>query len=406
MDHQHATPIRISADGQTSRLERIPLQGAESSSAYNEDWLQDLLFKHPESLPLLEIDPAFSNPIPVVRELNTAAGPLDVLYITPQGKLIVLEAKLWRNPEARRQVIGQILDYAKELSAWTLEDLEREVSRLRRKITGQATRIYDLVRDHPSALPEADFNDAMARCLRQGEFMLLIVGDGIRQGAASIAEFLERNGTLLFTFGLVEMAIYRTAEQDLLLCPRILAQTTIIKRSVISLQAEGLVVSDTSGAEASETPRELTDLDRFYLEFWPEFLGKLKLDDPGQPMAKPTRVGNIFFSLPSSSDAWITVYFWQQRKEIGVFLTFTRGSQQGDSIFKRLADQKDEINKEIAFPLSWESEGGKHKIVVRRQFDDLCSPGNREQIKQWFADVINRYVNTFRPRIERILAET
>lgn len=406
MDHQHATPIRISADGQTSRLERIPLQGAESSSTYNEDWLQDLLFNHPESLPLLEIDPAFSNPIPVVRELNTAAGPLDVLYVTPQGKLIVLEAKLWRNPEARRQVIGQILDYAKELSAWTLEDLEREVSRLRRKITGQATRIYDLVRDHPSALPEADFNDAMARCLRQGEFMLLIVGDGIRQGAASIAEFLERNGTLLFTFGLVEMAIYRTPEQDLLVCPRILAQTTIIKRSVISLQAEGLVVSDTSDAEASEIPRELTDLDRFYLEFWPEFLRNLKLDDPGQPIAKPTRVGNIFFALPSSSDTWITVYFLQQRKEIGVFLTFSRGSQQGDSIFKRLADQKDAINQEFAFPLSWETEDGKHKIIARRQFDDLRSPGNREQIKQWFADVINRYVNTFRPRIERILAET
>jgi len=202
------------------------------------------------------------------------------------------------------------------------------------------------------------------------------------------------------------MAIYRTPEQDLLVCPRVLAQTTIIKRTVISLQAEGLVVSDTNDAEASETPRELTDLDRFYLEFWPEFLLNLKLDDPGQPMAKPTHVGNIFFSLPSSSDAWITVYFWQQRKEIGVFLTFTRGSQQGDAIYKRLTDQKDEITKEIAFPLSWESEGGEHKIVVRRQFDDLRSPGNREQIKQWFADPINRYLSTFRPKIERILAET
>ncbi len=87
------------------------------------------------------------------------------------------------------------------------------------------------------------------------------------------------------------------------------------------------------------------------------------------------------------------------------FLIHDRSGQH-TPIEQQLADQKDEINKEIAFPLSWESEGGKHKIVVRRQFDDLRSPGNREQIKQWFADVINRYVNTFRPKIERILAET
>ncbi len=35
---------------------------------------------------------------------------------------MLVEAKLWRNPEARRKVIGQILDYAKELSRWNYED--------------------------------------------------------------------------------------------------------------------------------------------------------------------------------------------------------------------------------------------------------------------------------------------
>ena len=45
------------------------------------------------------------------------------------GRIIILEAKLWRNPESKRKVIAQILDYASELTRWSFEDLEREVSR-------------------------------------------------------------------------------------------------------------------------------------------------------------------------------------------------------------------------------------------------------------------------------------
>ena len=74
-------------------------------------------------------DRAFAHPVPVCMELNTPADSIDTLYATPQGKLVVLEAKLWRNPEARRTVVGQVLDYAKELGSWTYEDLQREVSR-------------------------------------------------------------------------------------------------------------------------------------------------------------------------------------------------------------------------------------------------------------------------------------
>ena len=52
---------------------------------------------------------------------------MDALYINPLGRLILAEFKLWRNPQARREVIGQILDYTKELASWNYEDLQREV---------------------------------------------------------------------------------------------------------------------------------------------------------------------------------------------------------------------------------------------------------------------------------------
>jgi hypothetical protein len=56
------------------------------------------------------------------RTQNTRR-PIDIFMVTPSGLPVLVECKLWRNPEGRREVIGQILDYAKELSRWSSSDL-------------------------------------------------------------------------------------------------------------------------------------------------------------------------------------------------------------------------------------------------------------------------------------------
>ena len=121
MKDTHLLPILISGTSSGVLLQRVPLTGSAGSGAYDEDWLQKLLFSHPEAIPVAEINDTFSGLIPICRELATPAGPIDILYATRSGRIAVLEAKLWRNPEARRKVICQILDYAKELSHWTYE---------------------------------------------------------------------------------------------------------------------------------------------------------------------------------------------------------------------------------------------------------------------------------------------
>ena len=74
---------------------------------YDEGWLQSLLFETPEILPVGEFDQAFAPPTPLCRELPTAAGPIDLVYMSEQGRLSIVECKLWRNPEARREVMTQ-----------------------------------------------------------------------------------------------------------------------------------------------------------------------------------------------------------------------------------------------------------------------------------------------------------
>jgi hypothetical protein len=59
-------------------------------------------------------------------EVGSVSGAEYILYIDSSGKLTVVETKLRRNPESRREVVGQILEYAAQMSTWTSYDVERQ----------------------------------------------------------------------------------------------------------------------------------------------------------------------------------------------------------------------------------------------------------------------------------------
>jgi hypothetical protein len=91
--------------------------------------LQKLFHNHAEALPIEEIDPSFSGADSIYRELNTPAGPVDNFLVTEKGLPFLVECKLWQNPQARREVVEQVLDYAKEIARWTSADIERKAAR-------------------------------------------------------------------------------------------------------------------------------------------------------------------------------------------------------------------------------------------------------------------------------------
>ncbi len=394
MSSQFTTPLLISHNDSSHSLERIPLSASDSSIEYNEAWLQNLLFKHPEALPIKEIDPAFSNAVPICIELNTPVGPIDALFVTPQGKLVVLEVKLWRNPEARRTVVGQVLDYAKELNRWTYADLQREVTR---RTGRQGNSLFDIVKEATGELDEVDFADEVSRSLRHGRFLLLICGDGIREGAATITDFLERHGTIQFTFGLVEMAMYRTSRSEILVQPRVLAQSLIVKRTVISLANEELLV-----VEEGEADKKLDEIGEYYIRFWTEFAMRLKLDDPAVAPPKPARKGNLSLTMPKGTQAWVNVYCNKQDNSVGVYLTFWRG-ELGDRIFRLLMEDNEQINQDLGIPVEWQSSDGQNKVLSFEGFPDIRDVSYQDEILEFLCDRANRFVNVFRSRIERIV---
>jgi hypothetical protein len=134
-------------------------------------------------------------------------------------------------------VVAQIIDYAKDMSEWTYEML-REAVRSATKAT-DTDPLVALMRERDDEFDEKRFVDQVGRGLRLGRFLLLIVGDGIREGVEQMADFLQRTPNLGYTLGLVEIGLFRKPKHTsgpIFVQPRILARTVEVERAVVTVK--------------------------------------------------------------------------------------------------------------------------------------------------------------------------
>ncbi|MHB2264799.1 hypothetical protein [Aliihoeflea sp. PC F10.4] len=387
----------LDRDGQTATtLSQLSL--AASQDGVSEAQIQDLVHKYPGSLPIDEVDPSFKNPVAVCRELMTPAGPIDNLFITPSGLPILVECKLWRNPEGRREVVGQIIDYAKELSRWTCSDLQREVSR---RLGRPGNAMLELVREVDPSVDEMAFNDAISLNLRRGRFLLLIVGDGIREGVETIAEYLQRHAGLHFSMGLVEMPIFNLPDGGLLVTPRVLARTASITRNVIAVPEGHAVIEDGESAASadSEVDPDAQAASDERLAFWMEFLPYLKIDDPEQPRPKAGRLPNISVMMPApNGSSWLTAYRARDANALGVYLSASKNSA-GEFAMAAVSDAWGDIKNELGGTAELIDRNGRLTVADRRVFPSLNDPNVRREAFIWLAERVNAFINVVRPRI-------
>ena len=120
---------RIYLMSQAERLEPL-----EEERFATEDELQELIAEHPELLDGEQIRPG--NPrrwVLVTREKSVAELPgaggrwsVDHLIVDQDAVPTLVEVKRGENPEIRRSVVGQMLEYAAHAGAtWTTEELRR-----------------------------------------------------------------------------------------------------------------------------------------------------------------------------------------------------------------------------------------------------------------------------------------
>ena len=388
-------------------LQRVPLGSSTASGGVDEVTLQDLLFQFPQALPIATIDPAYAPAVPICRELALPAGYADALYVNHLGRLTLAEFKLWRNPQARREVIGQILDYAKDLASWGYEDLQRQVS-LALGQSGNA--LYDLVRRQSPDLNEAEFVDNVSRHLRRGEFLLLIIGDGIQEGAANIVDFVQRHSGLHFNLAMVEAALYRDAANRLIVQPRVLARTEIVQRFVV----DGSHVVDATVADVEERQDTLSEQEEQNLRFWKAVLRDFAFSDTMVEIPTPVKDSTLYVKVRNSGYGdWALCFdgfLARSQGAFGCFLIARIDQLRAVRIFDQLVESFTELQDEMGAELEhWQNPAGRPRIGFWRQSslafltDDEESPAFREAV-EWMQGHLNLLVSVIHPRLQAMLA--
>ncbi len=200
-----ATPMLVTGTPdkpEVTSLRRIPLRRDTQPDAleqFKEDWLQAIIDRSPEVLPIDEFYPDATRlcslgceiPVPIGQDL----GYIDNLLVTDDGHLVLVETKLARNPEALRKVVAQVLQYAMAIGSLGLLQLEqacRRTSVQGRKLQDGET-IAIRVRETGSSMGSGediadDFEDRLTKNLQRAEVLVLVVADGIPASAERLIE--------------------------------------------------------------------------------------------------------------------------------------------------------------------------------------------------------------------------
>lgn len=139
--------------------------------------MQALIFDHPTVLPGITGEPA------VAREFQSGVGPADLIVLDSEGQITVVECKLDANPEVRRKIVGQVLDYGSRLAQMSVEQFEQAWIKA----------------DADSRSPFAYLEDSDGRIraavqdnLREARFNLVLAVDAINEDLERIVTYLNK----------------------------------------------------------------------------------------------------------------------------------------------------------------------------------------------------------------------
>jgi hypothetical protein len=364
----------------------------------DEAWLRDTLFNNPDIIPTNDIDAAFGPLVPLCKELRTDAGSIDAVFINKLGRLTILECKLWKNPQARREVVAQTLHYVSALARWSYSDLQRQVSAA---LNRHGNVPFEVVREREdTGFGEAEFVDAVSRSLREGRFLVLIAGDGVREGVQALTDLVNRSATKAFALGLIEVALYRLGDNRFVIQPRVLAETEIIERRMTIVDIGNLsppvVVEDiVDESEISRTPK--LDGSKEHLKVWWQPVLRMTFDDPEQEPPFWVGTNNVVVNTPFPG-IQIKAFAMVNGSRIGVFIS----SPRRENVFvlqrylkRDLASLKDQL------PAGTEIRVGDCSIQM-----NTAELESDDEKRAWIIKTLNAFVNVLRPRLRRWYAET
>lgn len=213
---------------------------------------QEILARNPQivlTIPELEFPP--SSQALVLREFSTNRGSIDILMVTDNADILLIETKLYRNPESHRTVVAQAIDYVKSFSETSIDTLQSKF--LQSKYSDR--QLTD------SLFKRENFCLGLNKNIKNGFFKVLIIGDKIHSNILGMVESIHSAPHLSFTLFLVELSPKRMDNNNILLEPRIIENTMEVERSVIRLEVdlkkESYIIESSTPSKESKGSRPI-----------------------------------------------------------------------------------------------------------------------------------------------------
>ena len=187
----------------------------ERSMFEKEDDLQLYLRNNPEALPVDQIREGASLVV-LAREYPTESGPIDILAADDQGRLYVIETKLYRNSD-KRKVVAQVLDYGAALWRHS-SDFNEFRTELSRQVEHQAdVSLEEQIRarfNTDEAATEALLS-TMKECLEDGKFAFMVLMDQVDDRLRDLISYVNTNSN--FQVYAVELEYYQHDSYEILM---------------------------------------------------------------------------------------------------------------------------------------------------------------------------------------------
>jgi len=187
-----------------------------------EEALQQFIEKFPKIMPGRQIEPESDDPPRFVllrREMPVGGWSLDHLFVDQTGILTLVETKLFQNPESRREVIGQIIEYAANAYTYWGNGLARQKSA--EYWSRQQKGLDDILRENFGEDIDIDaFWNNIEENLKDRRVRLIIATDELRPEVSRMIEYLNDEMKNTAVLGL-EIKFYGAEDNALVMVPRI-----------------------------------------------------------------------------------------------------------------------------------------------------------------------------------------
>ena len=390
-----------SSNGEAKWLKRTSFGG--ETGTRNETWLQDILFRHSDLIPIKDIALGTAGFVPICRELTIPKGGasvyLDIFGLTPEGRPVLVECKLWRNPQARREVIAQILEYAALVRLWSYGDLTARVNAKLK--TSEVNPLFSLVAEQFPEIDEARFVDGVSQSLRTGDFILIIAGDGIRSDVHAIADYLNQPTGTNSRLALVEFQLWQNDAGDTTIIPFVPVKTELIQQRII-VDASGAPVTTVSATSSEDEESAMIDPDREVGKqaekaFWQAFIDSVHFDHPDQPVPRHGSHGWVKLPLPDPI-GWMTAYR-SKNGTGGLFIRFK--GEEGKGTFAAFEEVKAQLETELGHPVVLEvKRDDPFEALMSITFDGDAK--DDVPFMHWLKAMANKSVSTLRPFINQM----